>query len=188
MPWWSAAHVATAMHKKYDWHFLFCLQICCFIRKMPKWLFTRLVFLILIRLFRISINNLLGVYTFKNRQSSSPQNWEKLNVVCKHFEPYCVAFRMPIHGSIGCGTFDYHSTGEKTQFTIYNLLSQWNLLMNDLWWKQVNDHILNQTSHDHSNDQIITFSAKKNVRCRDVLTRNRSGPIGGFAYGIPWNE
>lgn len=41
---------------------------------------------------------LLGVYTFKKRQSSSPQNREKLNVVCKHFGPNSVAFKTPCHG------------------------------------------------------------------------------------------
>lgn len=59
----------------------------------------------------------LGVYTFRNKQFSSPQNSDKPNVVCKHFAPNWVAFRTPGHGSIGCGAWKqifafHHSRNE----------------------------------------------------------------------------
>lgn len=90
----------------------------------------------------------LGVYTFKNKQSSSPQNCEKLNVVCKHFAPNSVAFRTPVHGSMGCGAL------KRFWFWLFK------------------------------KENLQAFQNKTDW----YLTRNRKGPIGGFAYGMPWNE
>lgn len=56
-----------------------------------------------------STQHLLGVYTFSVKQSSSPQNTVKLNVVCKHFGPKSVAFSTPCHGSAFCGAFKFIS-------------------------------------------------------------------------------